>query len=518
MAEIKSKFEEKNEGLKKYLDQIIKSANDAIIISDIDGKILYFNDRALEYYQYTPQEFSQLNLTSLFNEELNFKWEQIVNEIRSKKGILLETTHKKKNGEEFPVQVSISFVELGLQSYIIQIIRDFTERRLIEAELQTAKQKAEESDKLKSNFLSMMSHEVRTPINIILGAVDMIQNSLPPDVYSKNEMFFEMITRNSKRLLTLISDIIDISRIESNEMKLNFIIRNAESIILDLISEYEHLAKNKGLKIVTDFNSTNAFLRIDEIRFIQIMSNLITNAIKFTNKGGIIISTKNVDKTLHISVKDTGIGIPKEALNDIFGMFRQAHEGYGRKYEGAGLGLTIVQKLTKMMGGEIFVQSELGKGTIFTVVFPVSEHGYLEEDLSIQIDEERFKKDKPFIVLVSDNKEEIFYLESLMIKFGVNYYTINNGFKLFQILKQSRVDLVIYSIDLQEEETAEKFIHELRNNLKMDNVKVLAIKSANTIGDEKRYLALGFNKVMVKPFSFEELAKVVFELWKNNGN
>ena len=254
MAEIKSKFEEKNEGLKKYLDQIIRSANDAIIISDINGKISYFNDRALEYYQYTPQEFSQLNLTSLFNEELNFKWEQIVNEIRSKKGILLETTHKKKNGEVFPVQVSISFVELGLQSYIIQIIRDFTERRLIEAELQTAKQKAEESDKLKSNFLSMMSHEVRTPINIILGAVDMIQNSLPPDVYSKNEMFFEMITRNSKRLLTLISDIIDISRIESNEMKLNFIIRNAESIILDLISEYEHLAKNKGLKIVTDFN------------------------------------------------------------------------------------------------------------------------------------------------------------------------------------------------------------------------------------------------------------------------
>ncbi len=216
----------------------------------------------------------------------------------------------------------------------------------------------------------MMSHEVRTPINIILGAVDILQSNLSEELRKENEHLFDMITRNGKRLLTLISDIIDISRIESNELKLEFIVRNVESLILDVVTEYEPIAKNKGLQIVTNFNAQNPYVRIDEVRFLQIITNLVTNAIKFTSQGGITISTKNVDETIHISVKDTGIGIPETAMKDIFGMFRQAHEGYGRNYEGAGLGLTITQKLTKMMGGEIKVESQVNDWFYFYGNFP----------------------------------------------------------------------------------------------------------------------------------------------------
>jgi len=505
-------LKKQKELIKKQYELITKIANDAIIIVDTQNRIIDYNDKFLEFYKIENTEEVSLSLYDYFSENLKNQWNDYLKNIKESNGLVFEAVHKKADGEVFNVQISAKFFEIEGNEFLILIIRDFEERKRIEDELRSAKQKAEESDRLKSNFLSMMSHEVRTPVNIILGAADLLKEELNEDVLQKNEHLFDMITRNGKRLLTLISDIIDISRIESNELKLDFIIRNAESLILDVIAEHEHLAHRKGLHIITDFKATNPYIRIDEVRFQQIITNLINNAIKFTSKGGITVITKNVDNNLHISIKDTGIGIPKSALKDIFGLFRQAQEGYSRNYEGAGLGLTITQKLTKMMGGEIYVESEVNVGSTFTVVFPVIDTEELDEKL-LKLLEERHKGSfKPTILLIDNDKDDQFYLESLMVRLGVEYFTIQDGKKLLSFLKHKPVDCVIYSINIQNEIEAENVIDEVRNKLKLENLKIVGLLSPDTIISEVRLKELGFNQVRIKPISFEELSRVLIQV------
>ena len=498
--------------IKKQYELITKIANDAIVITDDKNRIVDYNDKFLEFYKIENPERMSLYLSDYFSENLKNQWSDYLKNIKENNGLVFEAVHKKSDGEPFNVQISAKFFEIEGNEFLILIIRDFEERKRIEDELKNAKQKAEESDRLKSNFLSMMSHEVRTPINIILGAVDMLKSELDKNILQKKEHLFDMITRNSKRLLTLISDIIDISRIESNELKLEFIIRNAESLILDVVAEYEQTAKQKGLQIITDFKATNPYIRIDEVRFQQILTNLINNAIKFTSRGGITVITKNEGNNLYVSVKDTGIGIPKSALKDIFGLFRQAHEGYGRNFEGAGLGLTITQKLTKMMGGEIYVESEVNVGSTFTVVFPVIEAEELDEKL-LKLLEERHKNSfKPTILIIDNDKDDQFYLESLMVRLGVEYFTIQDGRKLVSFLKHKPVDCVIYSINIQNEIEAEKVIDEIRNKLKLENLKIIGLLSPESIVTEERLKELGFNQVRRRPVSFEELSRMLIQV------
>ncbi|MGB9664078.1 MAG: ATP-binding protein [Ignavibacteria bacterium] len=498
--------------IKKQYEYITRIANDAIVIVDNQNRIIDYNDKFLEFYKIENPEQISLYLLDYFSENLKNQWRDYLKNIKENDGLVFEAVHKKSDGDPFNVQISARFVEIEENEFLILIIRDFEERKRIEDELKNAKLKAEESDRLKSNFLSMMSHEVRTPVNIILGAVDLLKNELDNEIYQKYEHLFDMITRNSKRLLTLISDIIDISRIESNELKLEFIIRNVESLILDVVAEYEQVAKQKGLQIITDFKATNPYVRIDEVRFQQIITNLLNNAIKFTSQGGITISTKNQGENLYISVKDTGIGIPKSALKDIFGLFRQAHEGYSRNFEGAGLGLTITQKLTKMMGGQIFVESEVNVGSTFTVVFPVIKSEELDEKILKLIEERHKSSFKPTILIIDNDKDDQFYLESLMVRLGVEYFTIQEGKKLISFLKHRTVDCVIYSINIQNEIEAEKVIDEVRNKLKLENLKIIGLLSPDSIISEIRLKEIGFNQVKIKPISFEELSRVLMQV------
>lgn len=505
-------LQKQKELIRKQYENIAKLANDAIIITDKHNRIIDYNNKFIELYNIQNSENFNLDFTNYLCDTLKEQWKDYLFNIKENNGLIFEAVHLKASGEPLNVQVSAKFIELEGEEFLIQIIRDFEERKRIEDELRNAKLKAEESDRLKSNFLSMMSHEVRTPINIILGAVDILKSKLNEELIRENEHLFDMITRNGKRLLTLISDIIDISRIESNELRLEFIIRNVESLIMDVVAEYEQVANNKGLQIVTNFKAQNPYVRIDEVRFLQIITNLLSNAIKFTSQGGITITTENVGDTIHISVKDTGIGIPKEALNEIFEIFRQAHEGYGRNYEGAGLGLTISQKLTKMMGGEITVESKVNVGSKFTLIFPIVHTEELDENLLKTLEEKHKSPYKPTILIVNNNKDETFYFESLMIKLGVDYFSINDGKKIVSFIKHKPVDCVLYSVNLQNEIETEKIMEEIRKKIKLENLKMIALRAPNSIITEQRLKDIGFNLVKTTPVSFEDVSKLLFEI------
>lgn len=259
----------------------------------------------------------------------------------------------------------------GSRKNLIVLGRDVSENRKVEVDLIEAKQKAEESDRLKSNFLATMSHELRTPLNAVIGFANLIYEE--EDLTEIHE-FARIINNNSKMLLNLIEDIFDVSLIESEQVQIDHsefdLVKSIKEVYEIFPVELNMLDKlDIEFKIILDRDTF--VLKGDEFRIKQILTNLIRNALKFTKKGFIHIGLKVSDKYWDLSVTDSGIGISEDKLQEIFGMFRQVEEGYKRSFGGAGLGLSISKRLAEMMRGDILVESELNKGSTFILRVPM---------------------------------------------------------------------------------------------------------------------------------------------------
>lgn len=276
-----------------------------------------------------------------------------------------------KNGKILDVIFNkvVFFDENGKVAGIVGAYQDITEIKNTQNELILAKEKAEESDKLKSAFLQNISHEIRTPLNGILGFSNLLNSEDTTNEEIKE--FTSIINNSGARLLEIINNVIDISKIETKQIiieKNNFYIQN---LFEGLFTDYEKIAIDKGLILKNNFNPSDNILSIysDYSRLFQIMSNLINNAIKFTENGIIEIGFKN-EKEYIFYVKDTGIGIPEDRIHIIFQRFVQVNLAISRGYEGAGIGLSICKGLVDLLGGNIWFESEEGKGTTFIISLP----------------------------------------------------------------------------------------------------------------------------------------------------
>jgi signal transduction histidine kinase len=239
--------------------------------------------------------------------------------------------------------------------------------------LHEAKEKAEEMNRLKTNFLANMSHEFRTPVNGILGLVQVINEEYNEDANLMSHT--KLITRSANRLLNTITGIIEISRKESEGKYIKISEVQPNKTIEEITPLFQVMAENKGLKFIATNNLTACSILVDENIFIQILNNIIGNAIKFTDKGEVVVETrqtiKHDDKQyFSITIKDTGIGIGEDFKEKIFNPFEQESQGYARQFEGSGLGLSIAKKYTELFGGIISFYSKKGKGTIFELSFP----------------------------------------------------------------------------------------------------------------------------------------------------
>lgn len=252
----------------------------------------------------------------------------------------------------------------------IGTITDITERKKMEADLIVSKEKAEESDRLKSAFLANMSHEVRTPLNSILGFSELLAESDFEDQHKKE--FIHQIITNGNNLLSIISDIMDISKLESGELQIHRSQINVQKFISTIKEPFAIEAEKKGLelKLTHTENEDEIFILTDVNRLRQIFNNLISNAIKFTVDGCIEIGYQNKGNLIEFYVRDTGIGIPVEYHDKIFERFRQIESEKTRKYGGNGLGLTITKNLVELLSGKMRLESELGKGSVFYFSLP----------------------------------------------------------------------------------------------------------------------------------------------------
>ena len=274
------------------------------------------------------------------------------------------------NNQEHKWVIIKAFCEGSTRKKIIGFVQDITMIKSFQEELITARTKAENSDHLKTAFLANISHEIRTPLNGILGFSELLSEW--EEAPHEHKRYIQIIQESGERMLRLINDLIDISKIESKQIQLHYQEVSVHACLNDLVDFFTPEASNKNLTITLTTLPKEKIIITDEFRLKQILINLIKNAIKFTIKGGILVSCTSQKNQFSFSIEDSGIGIDREALPKIFDRFNRGTFLEAHKMEGAGLGLTITKALTEILGGSIQVISEAGKGSTFTVTLPQS--------------------------------------------------------------------------------------------------------------------------------------------------
>jgi PAS domain S-box-containing protein len=380
-------------------------------------------------------------------------------------------------------------------------------RKKVEKQFLEAKKKAEETDRLKSAFLANMSHEIRTPMNGIIGFSQLLQaRSQPPE---KEQLFLSQIIENSRQLLTLLNDIIDISKIEAGqltiekqEINLNFLIDETANLFDKEKGNKIKLISHKGLK------TKESYIITDPDRLKQVINNLLSNAIKFTKQGTVEFGYElEKNRKLKFFVKDTGIGISKEQQQIIFDRFKQAEDGTTRKFSGTGLGLAISKELIEMMGGKIGVKSELKKGAEFTFTLPYEKGTYAVTEDSERNETPDYKWPGKKILIVEDNDTNYLFLQTCLEETNCQIERESDGKTAIQKgLNDKSIDLILMDIQLPSIDglTATKEIKLFRKDL-----PIIAQTAYAMHGDKQKALDAGCSDYIAKPIDPKMLLEII---------
>ncbi len=446
-------------------------------------------------------------------ELLQNRLKTLYEEILLVKGRLKEINsqiEKKRDVYIYAQILTFLFIVLSL-IYSSKPIRD----KILEAniKLHEANKKVqkmvEESQKAnvaKSEFLANMSHEIRTPLNAILGFIDLLREK---EDDKEKLSYLQTIHSSSYTLLGIINDILDFSKIESGNLTIDKTDFNVEDEFKSVVDLFRAKASEKSINLTLkmDPNLPSA-LYGDPLRIKQIIANLLSNAIKFTPRNGKVelsISYKN--KKLHVKVKDTGIGIEKSKQADIFKAFSQAESSTTRKYGGTGLGLAISSKLVSLMGGELKLESEPGKGSTFYFDIDIGVGKYQREAKIKEQDIEAMKGKK--VLLVEDNKANQMFMSLLLKKLNMNFKIANDGIEAVEAFKNDKFDIILMDENMPNLNGIEatKQILEIEQKEKRTHTPIIALTANALKGDREKFLEAGMDEYLTKPVNKERLVE-----------
>jgi len=334
------------------------------------GRFIRVNSHSAAIHGHTPAEMEGEKLWDIAPNFGKERFYALVSLLRKEKWCSLESTHLRKNGEEFPIEVTATYRNAygSAPEHILAFITDISDRKRAEQEREAALKKAEEANRAKSDFLANMSHEIRTPMNGVFGTLQVLKRK------STDEQLRDLISHaelSCKNLLTIINDILDFSKIEAGKLTVESVPFDVCDVVQLVISEAGEIAGAKNLRLNLGYapGFVDGWLG-DPVRVKQILLNLVSNAIKFTAQGEVTIEVSS-SPNLSFKVTDTGIGMTEQQLASVFKRFEQAEHSTTRKYGGTGLGLAITKTLVQLMGGNVQVSSTLGKGSTFWVELPL---------------------------------------------------------------------------------------------------------------------------------------------------
>ena len=378
--------------------------------------------------------------------------------IHDQRLIGLLTVSDKEGGYDGQDQEKLMIIANKLAPVLWAILeknRKEEERRLANEQLLVEKQKAEESDRLKTAFLSNISHEIRTPLNGILGFAEMLTE--PGLDVSQRKYYSDILRISSKQLLSIIEDILEISRLESSHVELNLEDTRLREVILELYEANQQRTASSGVQLIPSISreDDDRIFKTDRKKLTQVMRYLIDNAIKFTHQGSIEFGYRIDDENLLFFVKDTGIGIPAELHEKIFDRFRQAELTLTRQYGGTGLGLSICKRLVELMKGKLFLVSEPGQGSEFSFIIPCCKSGEAEKEVQTDgiktKDSETISEsaNKPLIIIAEDEELNMIFLERILQLNGYNVVKARNGSEaIAQLRSNPTASLVLMDLKM----------------------------------------------------------------------
>ncbi len=382
--------------------------------------------------------------------------------------------------------------------------------------LEQANQELLESDRLRSEFVANMSHELRTPLNSIIGFSSVLQKNREKTLNDKDLGYVERINRNGKHLLGLINDILDLSKIEAGRMDLEFRPLSVASLARETIDMLQAQADARGLTLTLEMPEDLPELETDGDKLRQVLINLIGNALKFTESGGVrLIVTASEDGSANLSVKDTGIGIPADKLDAIFEPFRQADSGTTRKYGGTGLGLTITRSIVEMLGGRIDVTSEEGKGSSFNVhlprnaaapLAPAAKPTSVDEPLIYPVlPPGALKPGSRTVLVVDDDPDARELMANYIREMGGTPIPVGDGEQVVELARRHHPDLITLDLMMPGIDGWE-VLRRLKADAKLAEIPVVII---SIVADRRRALVLGAMDALTKPIAQDDLLAIL---------